>query len=151
MLPGFRILKSVWQGEHLIHHETQGGVCNLSIVAPALTFPQSKISTAFLEYDLYAPASFVKFKGSDEVHGSICSKQHFPMGASSVFDDEDAYGLFARFCMKLNVFALVLSTITGSCAFIPCNQFMDVLGTFGLACLITVSYTHLTLPTIRLV
>ena len=64
-----------------------------------------------LEYDLYAPASFVKFKGSDEVHGSICSKQHFPMGASPVFDDEDAYGLFAQFCMKLNVFTLVLSAI----------------------------------------
>lgn len=33
------------------------------------------------------------------------------MGASPVFDDEDAYGLFAQFCMKLNVFALVLSAI----------------------------------------
>ena len=26
-------------------------------------------------------------------------------------DDEDAYGLFAQFCMKLNVFALILSAI----------------------------------------
>ena len=58
------------------------------------------------------------------------------MGTSPVFDDEDAYGLFAQFCMKPNVFALVLSAITGSCAFIPCNQFMDVLGTFGLLSLI---------------
>ena len=40
---------------------------------PTLTFSQSKITAAFLEYDLYAPASFVKFKGSDEVQGSICS------------------------------------------------------------------------------
>ena len=76
-----------------------------------MTFSQSKITTAFLEYDLYAPASFIKFKGSDEVHGGICSKQHFPMGTSPVFDDEDAYGLFAQFCMKLNVFTLVLSAI----------------------------------------
>ncbi len=68
-------------------------------------------STAFLKNDLYAPASFVKFKGSDEVHGSICSKQHFPMGASPVFDDEDAYGLFAHLCIELNVFTLVLSAI----------------------------------------
>ena len=66
VLPGFRILKSVYQGEHLIHHETQGGFCNLSVVAPTLTFSQSKITAAFLEYDLYAPASFQKFKGSDE-------------------------------------------------------------------------------------
>ena len=92
---GFVFWKAFGQGEHLIHHETQGGVCNLSIVAPALTFPQSKISTAFPKNDLYVPASFVKFKGSDEVHGGICSKQHFPMGASPIFDDEDAYGLFA--------------------------------------------------------
>lgn len=54
---------------------------------------------------------FIKFKGSDEVHGGICSKQHFPMGASSVFDDEDAYGLFAHLCIELNVFTLVLSAI----------------------------------------
>lgn len=88
------------------------------------------------------PASFVKFKGSEEVHGNICSKQHFPMGASPVFDDEDAYGLFAQFCMKLNVFTLVLSAIVWSCAFLPYNQFMDVLGTFGLACLITQLGVH---------
>ncbi len=101
------------------------------------------MSDSHVEYDLYAPASFVKFKGSDEVHGGICSKQHFPMGTSPVFDDEDAFGLYAQFCMKLNVFALVLSAIARSCAFIPYNQFMDVLGMFGLSCLITLLGVHL--------
>jgi hypothetical protein len=41
------------------------------------------------------------------------------MGASSVFDDEDAYGFFVHLYMKLNVFALVLSAIAESSAFIP--------------------------------
>ena len=62
-----RILKTTFgRGEHLIHHETQGGVCNLSVVAPTLTFSQSKITAAFLEYNL---SVFVKFKGSQR---SVC-------------------------------------------------------------------------------
>ena len=65
------------------------------------------------------------------------------MGASSVFDDEDAYGLFAHLCVKLNIFALVLSAIAGSRAFISYDQLMNVLRTLGLACLITQLGIHL--------
>ncbi len=108
---GFVFRKAFGQVDHLIHHETQSCVCNLSVVAPALTYSQTKITTAFLEYDIYAPSSFVKFIGADEVYGGICSKQHFPMSTSPIFDDEDASGLIAQLCMKLNVFTLILSAI----------------------------------------
>ena len=51
--PGFRILKSVAQGEHLVHHETQSCVLQSERCSSALRF-QSKITTAFLKYDPHA-------------------------------------------------------------------------------------------------
>ena len=43
---------------------------------------------------------FIKFEGSDEVHGVGCREQPCLMVAPPIFDDEDAYGLFVHLYMQ---------------------------------------------------
>ena len=43
---------------------------------------------------------FIKFEGSDEVHGVGCREQPCSMVAPPIFDDEDAYGLFVHLYMQ---------------------------------------------------
>ena len=76
------------------------------------------------------------------MHRSIYSEQLFPICVLSIFDDDNAYGLFAHLYIRLNVFALGLSAIVWTYAFIPYNQSKDVMRILGLVCLITQLEIH---------